>query len=85
MMATIAIFEAGLVVPNQLFMIGAKAMIGTELAAIANGMAASLMIVQRAVTSATSTPAPQPRPKPPKAAHSVARLPEIKSSLRPAW
>lgn len=42
MMATIAIFEAGLVSPNQLFMIGAKAMIGTLLAAMAKGIIASL-------------------------------------------
>src|SRR5690606_32452157 len=58
-MATIAIFDAGLVMPNQLFIIGAKAIIGTELAAIAKGIIASLIIVQRAVASATKIPAPQ--------------------------
>src|SRR6188508_1463776 len=38
--AAIAIFEAGERIPNQLFVIGAKAMIGTAFAAIAYGMRA---------------------------------------------
>src|SRR3989304_4165193 len=39
--ATIAIHEKGLLGPNQLNRIGEKAIIGTELAAIANGIIAS--------------------------------------------
>ena len=35
--ATIIIFDSGLMTPNQLFMSGAKAMIGTALAPIASG------------------------------------------------
>src|SRR5687767_13332673 len=72
MIDTIAILEAGLVMPNQLFMIGAKAMIGTELAAIANGMSASLTIVQRAVMRAIKMPSRLPTRKPPTADQAVA-------------
>ena len=60
--------------PNQLFIIGAKAMIGTEFAAMANGMVASLTMVQRDVMSATKMPLPQPMMKPPNASHKVAPL-----------
>src|SRR5256885_13303775 len=45
--ATTIIFESGFRIPNQLFMIGANAMIGTELAAIANGSSARLAVAQR--------------------------------------
>ncbi len=40
MTAAITIFEAGERIPNQLFVIGAKAMIGIAFAAIAYGMSA---------------------------------------------
>ena len=72
MIATIAILEAGLVMPNQLFMIGAKAIIGTELAAMAKGIVASLTMVQRDVISATRMPLPQPMMNPPNASQNVA-------------
>ena len=39
--AAIDIFEIGLSRPNQSFVIGAKAMIGTAFAAIANGISAA--------------------------------------------
>ena len=48
-------------------MIPVKATIGTELAAIAKGISASLTKVQRAVASATKMPAIQPIAKPPNA------------------
>ena len=58
---------------------------GTELAAIAKGMVASLMMVQREVMSAVNIPAPQPITKPPTADHSVARaaLKRMDSPLAP--
>ena len=85
MTATMAILEAGFVMPNQLFMIGAKAMMGTELAAMAKGMVASLMIVQREVTRAVRIPAPQPTTNPPTADHRVAlaALKRMDSPLAP--
>src|ERR671915_2537973 len=58
--AAIAIFEAGLSVPNQLFVIGAKAMIGIALAAIANGITAAANPRQRARRSAVRIAAEQP-------------------------
>src|SRR5688572_20851243 len=81
--ATIAILEAGFVSPNQLLVIGAKAIIGTELAAIAKGIIASLMTVQRAVTNATKTPAPQPIANPPTAAYNVAKVASTRIDVRP--
>src|SRR2546428_531300 len=42
--ATTIIFESGFRMPNQLFMIGANAMIGTEFAAIAIGSSARLAV-----------------------------------------
>ena len=58
--ATMLILASGLVMPNQLFMIGASAIIGVELIATANGIIPSLMAVQRAVASAIDTPLPVP-------------------------
>ena len=50
----------------------AREAVSLELAAMAKGIMASLIIVQRAVMSAISTPAPQPIKKPPTASHKVA-------------
>src|SRR6266511_4545895 len=71
MIATIIIFESWVVRPNQLFMIGAKAMMGTELAAIAKGSNTSRAAVQRTVVSATRIPALQPITSPPTASVAV--------------
>src|SRR5258708_28651759 len=48
--AAIDIFEIGFSSPNQLFVIGANAMIGTAFAAIANGMSAAPTLRKRAST-----------------------------------
>ena len=45
---------------------GANARIGTEFAAMANGIMVSLAIVQRAVIRATPIPAVQPMSRPPR-------------------
>jgi hypothetical protein len=74
--ATIIIFETGLVTPNQLFMIGAKATIGIAFAAMAKGIRALRAKTKRAVSSATSTPPTKPIANPPTASMSV---------LKPAW
>ena len=65
------IFENGFVMPNQLFIIGARAMIGVELTAIANGMTPSLIKVQRAVAKAMPIPNTLPIAKPPTASRIV--------------
>ena len=52
--AAIIIFESGLRTPNQLFMSGANAMIGTAPAAMASGRSAARALAQRAVANATS-------------------------------
>ncbi len=58
--------ESGLVTPNQLFMIGAKAMIGIALAATANGMSAPRERGQaRDARTATMRPAVTPMTNPP--------------------
>ena len=49
--AAIIAFDSWLSMPNQLLKIGAKAMIGTELAAIANGSSVSRTAANRAVTT----------------------------------
>src|SRR5712691_9776626 len=49
--ATAIILDSGFRMPNQLFMIGAKAMIGIEFAATANGRSARLAVVHRAVAN----------------------------------
>ena len=54
--AAIAIFEKGLRSPNQLFVIGANAMIGIAFAAIANGISAMPRVRKRARTSAGEDP-----------------------------
>ncbi len=70
--AAIIIFESGLRTPNQLFMRGAIAMIGTAPAAMASGRSAARALAQRAVANATSTPATVPMTSPPRASNSVA-------------
>src|SRR5918999_5851720 len=69
--AAIAIFDSGSIAPNQLFVIGAKAMIGTALAAIAYGMIALPRPRQRASRSATRIAAAEPIAKPPSASLNV--------------
>ena len=62
--AAIAIFETGFSRPNQLLVIGANAMIGTALAAIANGMRAMPRLRKRASTRAARIPSPEPMTSP---------------------
>ena len=69
--AAIAIFEKGFRSPNQLFVIGANAMIGTALAATANGISASPTVRKRARKSANRIPSPEPSAKPPSASLNV--------------
>ena len=69
--AAIAIFENGFSRPNQLFMIGAKAMIGTAFAATANGMNAVPSGRKAAKTSETATARLEPIAKPPSASLKV--------------
>src|SRR5918992_4621068 len=69
--AAIAIFEAGLSSPNQLFVIGAKAMIGIALAAIANGISAPWRRRQRAGATPRRIAAAEPITKPPSASLKV--------------
>ena len=69
--AAITIFESWFSVPNQLFVIGAKAMIGTAFAAMANGISAVASVRQRASTSAKTIAAPQPITQPPNASWNV--------------
>jgi hypothetical protein len=71
MTATIIILDSGLSIPNQLLSIGAKAIIGTELAAMATGIKLSLAVVQRAVAKATPTPNVLPMKNPPSASFVV--------------
>src|SRR5687768_10674930 len=70
--ATIIILDSGLRTPNQLFMSGANAMIGTALAPIAIGSRSSRAVTNRAVNPATTTPATVPIARPPSASKSVA-------------
>jgi hypothetical protein len=81
--ATIIIFDSGLSTPNQLFMSGAKAMIGTALAPIARGSSSSRAVTKRAVRSATTTPAVVPMASPPNASMRVA-VADVWSGQRPA-
>ena len=62
--ATIIILDSGLSTPNQLFMSGAKAMIGTALAPTASGRSSSRAVANRAVRNATTTPARRPDDEP---------------------
>jgi hypothetical protein len=65
------IFDQGLRIPNQAFVIGANAMIGTALAATANGISASPTVRKRARKSANRMPSPEPSAKPPSASLNV--------------
>src|SRR5262249_54329455 len=67
------ICETGLIRPNQLLVIGANAMIGTALAAIASGMRAVPTVRNRASSSAARTPRLAPIANPPSASLSVYR------------
>ena len=78
--ATTIIFDRGFRIPNQLFMIGAKAMIGTEFAAIANGSNARLAVAHRAVANATTSAVTPPIKRPPTASTRVLRPTVISSS-----
>jgi len=79
--ATTIIFESGFRIPNQLFMTGANAMIGTEFAAIANGSRERLAVAQRAVANATTSAATPPIRRPPTASTRVFR-PTVTSSSK---
>src|SRR5918994_5728725 len=58
--AAMTIFEVMPVTPNQLFVIGANAMIGTAPAAIAYGITAAWSSRQRATATAARNPSEQP-------------------------
>ena len=73
--AAIAIFDVLPNGPNHAFVIGAKAMIGIALAAIAYGWSARPSRRQRASTSATRIPSPQPISQPPSASWNVNQPP----------
>ena len=68
--ATMA-FESWLSRPNQLLMSGAKAMIGIELTAIANGSTDSRMADQRAANVPKTSPPMQPMASPSRISTSV--------------
>ena len=80
--AAITIFDHGLRRPNQAFVIGAKAMIGIALAAIAYGMKALPTRFHRESTSATTSATAQPSAKPATASLNV-NQPALQSS--PRW
>ncbi len=61
----IAIFESGLSTPNQLFRMGAMAMIGMALDATAKGSMMSRAMTKRAAAKATANPATVPMTSPP--------------------
>ncbi len=79
--AAIMTFDHGESVPNQAFVIGANATIGTALAAIMYGMRALPSGRQRASTSARTKATEQPRTNPPTASLKVIH-PARRSSLR---
>ena len=70
--ADIIILDSGLSTPNQLFMSGAKAMIGTALAADGERQEQPRAVTKRAVRNATTTPPTVPMTRPPSASNSVA-------------
>ncbi len=72
-MAAIAIFESGLRRPNQLLAIGAKAMIGIALMAMASGRTVSREVGKRDTMNAVATPSTVPRMRPPMASNRVTR------------
>ena len=65
--AAIIILLTGLRTPNQLLRIGAMAMIGTALLAMATGRRTSRAVTQRDVAKATRMPPMVPRTSPPSA------------------
>src|SRR5438132_14339306 len=73
--ATIVMREAGLSELNQLFAIGAKAMIGIEFAAIATGRSDSRAVAQRDVAKAASSASEDPTRSPPSASVAVNTTP----------
>src|SRR5689334_9035557 len=79
--AAMAIFDVLPNGENHAFVIGANAMIGTALAAIAYGINARLSLGQRASTSAARMPSEQPTMKPPSASWNV-NQPACSNSLR---
>ena len=72
---TIAMRDTGLSELNQLLVIGAKAMIGIEFAAIAIGRRASRAVSQRDVARATTVPRATPMARPPRASVAVNMTP----------
>src|SRR5436190_2617650 len=75
MTATIVIRGRRLSGPNQLSVIGAKAMIGMALAPMATGSSSSRALAQRAVASPASVPSATPMMSPPTASAPVNRTP----------
>src|SRR5918998_3937015 len=73
--AAIAIFDVLFSGPNHWFVIGANAMIGTALAAIASGISARPRRRQRASTIAARIASAEPTKKPPTASENVYRPP----------
>src|SRR5450759_1250522 len=71
MIAEIIALEICWSIPHQLFMIGAKAMMGIELAAIAKGRSDSRTITNRAVIVPARIPATEPRTSPATISHNV--------------
>src|SRR5262245_7107627 len=69
--AAIIAFENWESTPNQLLKIGANAMIGIELAAIANGMSEPRTIPERAARTPTTMPPTEPMTRPPTISTSV--------------
>ena len=69
--AAIAIFEVFSSGPNHWLVIGANAMIGTALAAIANGISARPRRRKRDITTADRTASALPTTQPPKASEKV--------------
>ena len=68
---TTAILAIGFVIPNQLLMIGATAMIGMAEMPMATGRMASRALAHRATANATTTPMTTPMPSPPSASKRV--------------
>src|SRR5688572_25182306 len=75
-----ATFDHGLSVPNQAFVIGAKAMIGIALAAIRYGISALPSERHRASTSAKTNAVEQPIANPPSASLKVIQPPRHRVS-----
>jgi hypothetical protein len=71
------------VTPNHALKIGAMAMIGIALAAIANGSTASRALAQRDTANAMTRPAAVPITRPPAASYRVVRA-DSNNGQRPA-